>query len=213
MSEAKRRGLLLIVSGPAGSGKTTIINQLIESGDFVFSVSATTRAPRPGEVNGVDYFFITKEQFQDRIRLGEMLEYATYVDNYYGTPRRAVEDLLSEGKDVLLDIEVQGALQVMQKMREAVSVMILPPNSRELEKRLRLRGTEVESVIQKRLERAHLEFQYFTKYNYIVVSKDGKSDEAADEIRTIKKAELLRSARNTNIRDTFFDDDQEGNNK
>ena len=212
MSEAKRRGLLLIVSGPAGSGKTTIINQLIESGDFVFSVSATTRAPRPGEVNGVDYFFITKEQFQDRIRLGEMLEYATYVDNYYGTPRRAVEDLLSEGKDVLLDIEVQGALQVMQKMREAVSVMILPPNSRELEKRLRLRGTEVESVIQKRLERAHLEFQYFTKYNYIVVSKDGKSDEAADEIRTIKKAELLRSARNTNIRDTFFDDDQEGNN-
>jgi len=212
MSEAKRRGLLLIVSGPAGSGKTTIINQLIESGDFVFSVSATTRAPRPGEVNGVDYFFITKEQFQDRIRLGEMLEYATYVDNYYGTPRRAVEDLLSEGKDVLLDIEVQGALQVMQKMREAVSVMILPPNSRELEKRLRLRGTEVESVIQKRLERAHLEFQYFTKYNYIVISKDGKSDEAADEIRTIKKAELLRSARNTNIRDTFFDDDQEGNN-
>ena len=212
MSEAKRRGLLLIVSGPAGSGKTTIINQLIESGDFVFSVSATTRAPRPGEVNGVDYFFITKEQFQDRIRLGEMLEYATYVDNYYGTPRRAVEDLLSEGKDVLLDIEVQGALQVMQKMREAVSVMILPPNSRELEKRLRLRGTEVESVIQKRLERAHLEFQYFTKYNYIVISKDGRSDEAADEIRTIKKAELLRSARNTNIRDTFFDDDQEGNN-
>ena len=213
MSEAKRRGLLLIVSGPAGSGKTTIINKLIESGDFVFSVSATTRAPRPGEVNGVDYFFITKEEFKDRIRLGEMLEYATYVDNYYGTPRRAVEDLLSEGKDVLLDIEVQGALQVMQKMREAVSVMILPPNSRELEKRLRLRGTEVESVIQKRLERAHLEFQYFTKYNYIVVSKDGKSDEAADEIRTIKKAELLRSARNTNIRDTFFEDDQEGNNK
>ena len=213
MSEAKRRGLLLIVSGPAGSGKTTIINKLIESGDFVFSVSATTRAPRPGEVNGVDYFFITKEEFKDRIRLGEMLEYATYVDNYYGTPRRAVEDLLSEGKDVLLDIEVQGALQVMQKMREAVSVMILPPNSRELEKRLRLRGTEVESVIQKRLERAHLEFQYFTKYNYIVVSKDGKSDEAADEIRTIKKAESLRSARNTNIRDTFFEDDQEGNNK
>ena len=213
MSEAKRRGLLLIVSGPAGSGKTTIINKLIESGDFVFSVSATTRAPRPGEVNGVDYFFITKEEFKDRIRLGEMLEYATYVDNYYGTPRRAVEDLLSEGKDVLLDIEVQGALQVMQKMREAVSVMILPPNSRELEKRLRLRGTEVESVIQKRLERAHLEFQYFTKYNYIVVSKDGKADEAADEIRTIKKAELLRSARNTNIRDTFFEDDQEGNNK
>ncbi len=186
---------------------------MIESGDFVFSVSATTRAPRPGEVNGVDYFFITKEEFKDRIRLGEMLEYATYVDNYYGTPRRAVEDLLNEGKDVLLDIEVQGALQVMQKMREAVSVMILPPNSRELEKRLRLRGTEVESVIQKRLERAHLEFQYFTKYNYIVVSKDGKSDEAADEIRTIKKAELLRSARNTNIRDTFFEDDQEGNNK
>lgn len=213
MSEAKRRGLLLIVSGPAGSGKTTIINKLIESGDFVFSVSATTRAPRPGEVNGVDYFFITKEEFKDRIRLGEMLEYATYVDNYYGTPRRAVEDLLNEGKDVLLDIEVQGALQVMQKMREAVSVMILPPNSRELEKRLRLRGTEVESVIQKRLERAHLEFQYFTKYNYIVVSKDGKADEAADEIRTIKKAELLRSARNTNIRDTFFEDDQEGNNK
>lgn len=213
MSEAKRRGLLLIVSGPAGSGKTTIINKLIESGDFVFSVSATTRAPRPGEVNGVDYFFITKEEFKDRIRLGEMLEYATYVDNYYGTPRRAVEDLLSEGKDVLLDIEVQGALQVMQKMREAVSVMILPPNSRELEKRLRLRGTEVESVIQKRLERAHLEFQYFTKYNYIVVSKDGKADEAADEIRTIKKAESLRSARNTNIRDTFFEDDQEENNK
>lgn len=213
MSEAKRRGLLLIVSGPAGSGKTTIINKLIESGDFVFSVSATTRAPRPGEVDGVDYFFITKEQFKDRIRLGEMLEYAQYVDNYYGTPRRAVEDLLNEGKDVLLDIEVQGALQVMQKMREAVSVMILPPNSRELEKRLRLRGTEVESVIQKRLERAHLEFQYFTKYNYIVISKDGKADEAADEIRTIKKAELLRSARNTNIRDTFFDDDQEGKNK
>lgn len=213
MSEAKRRGLLLIVSGPAGSGKTTIISKLIESGDFVFSVSATTRAPRPGEVDGVDYFFITKEQFKDRIRLGEMLEYAQYVDNYYGTPRRAVEDLLSEGKDVLLDIEVQGALQVMQKMREAVSVMILPPNSRELEKRLRLRGTEVESVIQKRLERAHLEFQYFTKYNYIVISKDGKSDEAADEIRIIKKAELLRSARNTNIRDTFFDDDQEGNSK
>jgi guanylate kinase len=205
MSSVKRRGLLFIVSGPAGSGKTTIINKLIDAGDFVFSVSATTRAPRPGEVDGVDYFFVTKEDFKDRIRRGEMLEYAQYVDNYYGTPRRAVEKQLEEGKDVLLDIEVQGALQVMQQMKDAVSILILPPNSKELEKRLRSRGTEIESVIQARLERAHLEFKYFTQYNYVVISKDNCVDEAADEIRAIKKAESLKSSRNTYIKESFFE--------
>lgn len=212
MSLAKKRGLLFIISGPAGSGKTTIINKLLDAGDFVFSVSATTRAPRPGEVDGVDYFFVTKENFKDRIRRGEMLEYAQYVDNYYGTPRRAVEDLLNEGKDVLLDIEVQGALQVMQQMKEAISVLILPPNSKELEKRLRSRGTESESVIQARLDRAHLEFKYFLKYKYIVISKDNCVDEAADEIRAIKKAESLRSNINTDIRDNFFENNQGGQN-
>ncbi len=205
MSSVKRRGLLFIVSGPAGSGKTTIITKLIDAGDFVFSVSATTRAPRPGEVDGVDYFFVTKEDFKDRIRRGEMLEYAQYVDNYYGTPRRAVEKQLEEGKDVLLDIEVQGALQVMQQMKDAVSILILPPNSKELEKRLRSRGTEIESVIQARLERAHLEFKYFTQYNYVVISKDNCVDEAADEIRAIKKAESLKSSRNTYIKESFFE--------
>lgn len=212
MSSNKKRGLLFIISGPAGSGKTTIINKLLAAGDFVFSVSATTRAPRPGEVDGVDYFFVTKENFKDRIRRGEMLEYAQYVDNYYGTPRRAVEDLLNEGKDVLLDIEVQGALQVMQQMKEAISVLILPPNSKELEKRLRSRGTESESVIKARLERAHLEFNYFLKYKYVVISKDNCVDEAVEEIRAIKKAESLRSNINTDIRDNFFENNQGGTN-
>ena len=153
--EGKERGLLLVISAPSGGGKGTVLKELFAQDENLrLSVSATTRAPRPGEVHGEQYYFTTKEDFEKKIGAGEMLEYAQYVGNYYGTPKAPVEAWLTEGRDVVLEIEVQGGAQIKKLCPDCVSIFILPPSMEVLEKRLRGRGTENEVTIRMRLETA-----------------------------------------------------------
>ena len=164
-------GILFIISGPAGSGKGTVVNELVSSHDEIeLSISATTRKPRPNEIDGVHYHFITKEEFEKRIADGEILEYTTYCDNYYGTPLKEVKAALRKGKDIILEIEVDGAMQVKKKIRNSVTIMLTPPDAKTLESRLRSRGTENDDVIAWRLERAKEEIQLIPKYDYSVVN-------------------------------------------
>ena len=199
-----KRGLLFVVSGPAGSGKSTIVKKLVDTGEFEFSVSATTRAPRAGEINGVHDHFITRECFEEKIANGEMLEHAEYVGNFYGTPKDAVQKCLDAGKNIILEIEVQGATQVKEKMPEAVMVLILPPDAKTLEERLRGRGTETEEIIKKRMEASKYELEYFSKYDYVVINGHGCSDKAAELILSIEKAEKARTSRNGEVKEKFF---------
>lgn len=165
------RGLLLVVSGPSGVGKGTVLGKLMEENENIFySVSATTRTPREGETEGVNYFFITKEQFERLIVEDKMLEYARYCDNYYGTPLAAVEQMREEGKDVLLEIEAQGALQVMNKCPDAVSIFVAPPSMDELRRRLTERNTESAEVVESRLRKAEEEMALAHHYQYNVVN-------------------------------------------
>ena len=185
-----RKGILFIISGPAGSGKGTVVKEIIEKHkDIALSVSATTRNPRPGEVNGVHYYFISKSEFEGRIERGEILEYTTYCDNYYGTPLKEVKRALDHGQDIILEIEVDGAMQVKKKVRNSVAIMLTPPDGETLERRLRNRGTETEEVIKWRLARAKEEILLLPKYDYSVVNEDGKISECADLIYDIIKAE------------------------
>ena len=200
----KKRGLLFIISGPAGSGKGTIVKRVRELAEFDFSVSATTRAPRPGEIDGVHYFFTDKEEFRRKIAAGEMLEHEEYVGNYYGTPKKPVDDALSAGKNIILDIDVQGALQVKTKMPEAVMIFVLPPDFETLMRRIRGRGTESEEIIAKRMEKARFELQCFDRYDYAVVNRDNGVEEAAGDVLSILKAETLKTFRNIDIKDNFF---------
>lgn len=188
------KGLLIVVSGPSGSGKGTVLGEVFQKRQGIFySVSATTRPPRPGEENGKNYYFLTREEFESRIARGDMLEYAEYCRNYYGTPRSAVERQLSLGHDVVLEIEVRGAMQVKAACPDAVMIFILPPSRAELERRLRGRGTETEEKIQRRLQAADTETAAAGRYDYIVVN--AKVAEAADAISSIITAEKHRSSR------------------
>ena len=190
-------GLLVVVSGPSGCGKGTVLKQLIENDEHVFySVSATTRSPRVGEVDGVHYYFISKEQFEEKIASGGMLEYASYVGNYYGTPKQAVEEKCAAGYDVILEIEVQGAMQLREKCPDAVFVFIIPPSMEELEHRLVNRQTETQEVIQNRLNTARTELKFAPKYDYIVVNQT--VEQAVSDIRAILQAEKCRSNRMEN---------------
>ena len=201
-----KRGLLLIISGPAGSGKGTVISELMKSSDdFRYSVSATTREPRPGEVDGESYFFVSREQFEDKIARGEMLEYAEYVGNLYGTPRDAVEAALDAGRHVILEIETQGALQVMKRCRDAVSVMILPPDGKTLRARLEGRGTESRDVIERRMETARREVSKLGMYDYLVVNENDSAKKAADDIKKIVEAELMKTSRNLTFKEKYFE--------
>lgn len=189
------KGLLIVFSGPSGVGKDTLLKRLLERYPNIrLSVSATTRSPRSGEENGKDYFFMSRERFQELLSQDKMLEHAEYCGNYYGTPSEPIENWLSEGKDVILEIEVQGGAQVLQKRPECVSIFVLPPSIEVLEKRLRSRGTENEETIQKRLGTAKEEIAKVYQYGYAVVNDD--LDEAADEIAAILRAEKRRSLRN-----------------
>lgn len=167
------KGILLVVSGFAGSGKGTIMKELLAKYDnYALSVSATTREPREGEVEGVHYFFKTKEEFEKMIENGELLEHANYVGNYYGTPKAYVEEQLSAGKDVILEIEVQGGLNVRRIYPDAMLVFVLPPNVKEIKNRLIKRGTESDEMIRKRMERGSEEAQIINQYDYLMVNDD-----------------------------------------
>ena len=200
-----RKGLLFIVSGPAGSGKGTVVNELMSKHpSLALSISATTRQPRPGEVDGVHYHFISKEEFEQRIKDGKMLEYATYSGNYYGTPQKEVEEAMNEGKDVILEIEVAGAMQIKEKIKDSVAIMLTPPSKEVLEARLRGRGTETEDVIKWRLERAKEELSLMPQYDYSVINEDNKSDECAEMIYTIIKAEHQKTIYTSQITEKFI---------
>ena len=188
-----KKPLMLVLSGPSGVGKGTLGKRLIEEEGFGFSVSCTTRGPRPGEKHGVDYLFITREEFLSRRAANGFLETATVHDEFYGTPREPAERAMAEGRDFLLDIDPQGGVQVMESVPEAVSVFLLPPSWAALEARLRGRGTETEEKIQKRLHNARQEVKYLPRYDYCIVNDD--LDEAWRELRGIVRAERLSTKR------------------
>ena len=185
-----KQGKIIILSGPSGVGKGTIVKELLRRfPHLTLSVSATTRAPREGELDGREYYFITKDDFEKRIENGEMLEYARYVDNYYGTPADAVSRQLAKGLGVILEIEVQGAKQVMSKITDAVSIFILPPDKQALIDRLHGRGTEGEDVIQKRVAMALSELDTADSYCYQVVNDD-LDDAIADVIDILQQEQV-----------------------
>ena len=181
-----KRGVLFVFSGPSGVGKGTLKAKLFEefADQIAYSVSATTRGPREGEVNGKDYFFITRQEFERRVKNNEFLEHAEFAGNCYGTPRAYVEKLLDSGMNVVLEIDVQGALQVMKSMPECVSVFILPPSFEELEHRLRGRGTETEEKVRERLETAKRELPYAPQYDYQIVN-GGDIEAAYQSLRDV----------------------------
>lgn len=167
----KTRGILLVISGFAGTGKGTLVHELMEKYDnYALSVSATTRAPRPGEINGVHYFFKTREEFEEMIRDNRLIEYASYVGNYYGTPKEYVQQQLENGKDVILEIEIQGALKIKEQFPDTLLLFLVPPSASVLEERLRGRGTETDEAVRKRLHRAVEESEFIGKYDYLVVN-------------------------------------------
>ena len=190
-----KRGNLLIISGFSGVGKGTVVKYLLNNySNYRVSVSATTRKPRDGEKNEINYFFLTENEFQEMISKGELLEYANYVGNYYGTPKRFVEKNLDEGTNVILEIEIQGALQVKEKMPEAKMIFILPPDGDALKSRLVGRKTETEDVIRKRLERAAEETEFLGQYEYFVINdKIEKCAENIDKIVHDNNPELVGS--------------------
>jgi guanylate kinase len=199
-----KKGLMLVVSGPAGSGKGTVNAMLLEREDFAFSVSATTRAPRPGEVDGVNYHYITREEFLARIDSGDMLEYTEYCGNFYGTPLKEAEEVMQSGKNLILEIEVEGVRNVKAKYPDAVLVLLLPPSYSEQEARLRGRGTETEEKILLRLARAKEEVALADCYDYVVYNFDGKARDAADQILSIVEAEKLSIRRNPDVAKNYL---------
>ena len=191
-----KRGLLIVLSGPSGVGKGTVRAAIFSKGEqkFVYSISATTRQPRTGETDGVDYFFKTRGEFEQMIQNKQLLEYAEYVGNYYGTPLEYVENTLATGKDVFLEIDVQGAIQVRELMPEGVFIFLTPPDLNELESRIVNRGTDSDEVIAKRMKTAREELELMKYYDYSVVNDT--VDNAVQKIEAIIQTEHLRIIRN-----------------
>lgn len=196
-----KAGILMIISGPSGSGKGTVVDELLKNDKFALSISATTRNPRPGEIDGKHYFFKTKDEFKNLIEENMLLEWACFCDNYYGTPLKYVTERLDEGKNVVLEIEVQGALQVKEKYPEAVLVFLIPPTIDELRRRLTNRGTETDEVIEKRIARAGEEIELIDRYDYVVINEN--VEEAKEDILKIVCAEKMNIKRNENIKKLF----------
>jgi len=187
------KGKLIVISGPSGAGKSTVVFKAMEGRkDMCFSISATTRDPRPGEQDGREYFFVDIARFKEMVDNDELLEHAEYVANFYGTPRAYVEEKLNCGMNVILDIEVQGARQVNEKMPDAVKIFIIPPSLEELRRRLEGRGTDSAAVIQARLMRARQEYREATIYDYIIINDD--VEKAAKELDAIITAERCRAS-------------------
>ena len=185
------RGVLIVISGPSGAGKGTICKALLEKHDDIFiSISATTRNPRVGEVDGVNYHFLTKEEFKQRIAEDDFLEHAEVYGNYYGTPKSSVEKMLDEGKNVILEIDIQGALKVKEKATDGVFIFILPPSMEELKQRIIKRGSETPESLMTRFKSAYKEINYVSKYNYAVVND--KVNDAVEKIQSIIIAEKCR---------------------
>ncbi len=200
-----KEGVILVVSGPAGSGKGTVCKILRDSGEFEFSVSRTTRAPRPGEVDGSDYIFVTKEQFKKYLDEDDFLEYNEYCGEFYGTPRSLAEEAVAAGRNIILEIDVNGAAQVKEKCPEAVLVMLLPPSYAEQERRLRTRGTETEEKIKSRLAQTKVEMEKLDMYDYIVYNYTGETESAANRLRAIAEAERCSVRRIPDAKMKYFE--------
>ena len=195
--EMKEKGLLLVISGFSGAGKGTVVKRLLElHNDYALSISATTRSPREGEQNGREYFFKSTE-FESMIDNSELIEYAKYVSNYYGTPKAYVEEQLEAGKNVILEIEIQGALNIKKMYPDAVLLFIMPPSAEELERRLVGRGTEDEATIKARLQRASDEAKGVENYNYIVIND--KVDDCVEAIHSIVNSEKRKAVNNMSL--------------
>ena len=196
-----REGILMIVSGPSGSGKGTVVKEVVKEDNYALSISVTTRRPRPGENEGEHYFFRTKDEFKKLIEEDKLLEWARFCDNYYGTPLHYVQQQLKEGKNVILEIEVDGALQVKEKYPDAVLIFLMPPTIGELRRRLDRRGTESPEIIERRIRRAETELDLLSKYDYVVINDD--INEAKEDILKIVDAEKMSVKRNNNIKRKF----------
>lgn len=197
-----KQGLIFVVSAPAGCGKDTILNELFKLSDTVgYAVSATTRAPREGEINGVHYHFLSVEDFKQKIADGEVLEYTEYCGNYYGTLKQSVLDLTSQGKDAILKIEVEGAMNIKKQFPEACLVFILPPSLEVLEHRLRKRGTETEEKILERTAQAKTELKYAKNYDYLIVNDELET--AVEDLAAVIRGEKHRRSRQENLLEQF----------
>lgn len=201
-----KKGLLIVISGPAGSGKGTVAAHLIKTGRVVYSVSATTRAPRPGEKDGINYHFIDRESFLERIESGDMIEHTEYCGNFYGTPKKETEAMLESGKNVILELEVEGAKNIKSQYPEAILILFLPPSFAIQERRLRKRGTETEEKIRARLARTKEELEFANDYDYVVYNPDGKDTDAAHKILSIIDAELSSLKRNPDVAKKYFEE-------
>ncbi len=192
-----KTGLLLVVSGPSGAGKGTICRAFMATNPAVsMSISATTRPPRAGEIDGVNYFFLTRSQFEHRIASDQFYEYAENYGNYYGTPKKFVEDKLAQGEDVILEIDIKGAMQVKEQCPDAVYIFILPPDMSELKSRIIKRGSETDSSLKTRMESAYHEIDYVDRYDYYIVNRDVPS--AVEALKSILLAERHRVGQNVN---------------
>ncbi len=205
MIKTKKQGLLIVLSGPSGSGKNTVCDIVKQNNKNIWeSISMTSRKPRKNEIEGQSYYFVSEIEFENKIKNNKMLEYAKFAGNYYGTPKEEVQKHLDEGYDVILVIEIQGALQIKKKLDEALFVFLLPPSMEELQKRLKLRNTESEEKVMERFKTAYNEINELTKYNYVIINDD-KSD-AASKLEAIIKAERCRVDR---IEEVFLDNPEE----
>lgn len=198
------KGSLIVISGPAGSGKGTIVRMLLEDENYKVSISTTSRQPRADDIPGVTYNFVSREEFIDMISKGELAEFADYVGNFYGTPVKSITELLKSGKNVILEIETQGALQIKSRFPEAILIWLSPPDYQTLEARLRGRGTNTDEDIARRLAVAKRELQFLPYYDYIVINEKGLANEAADRIREIVSLDKISTRHNTDFIDRFY---------
>lgn len=205
MIKTKKQGLLIVLSGPSGSGKNTVCDEVKKNNSNIWeSVSMTSRKPRKGEVDGKAYYFVGEDEFEENIKNDKMLEWARFAGNYYGTPRESVQKHLDKGEDVILVIEIQGALQIKKKIPHALFIFLLPPSMRELKRRLTERNTESKEKVMERFETAYKEINELSKYNYVIVNDE--INEAASKLEAIIKAEKCRVDR---IEEVFLDSPEE----